>query len=108
MIYGSLVNPVTKTMSGSLRNIKEGLKCHLILNCDEKKLLSPKFQAWEMPALSTTEVLKGGIRNNVSPGNLFQMQSHFFFLIEVQLIYNIVLVSGVRHSDSVLLQIILH
>ena len=31
-----------------------------------------------------------------------------FFLIEVQLIYNIVIVSGVQHSDSVFLQIIFH
>ena len=32
-----------------------------------------------------------------SPGNLF-----FFFLIEVQLIYNVVIVSGVEKSDSII------
>ena len=32
----------------------------------------------------------------------------FFFNIGVELIYNVVLVSGVQHSDLVYLQIILH
>ena len=32
MIPGSLVSPATKMMSGSLRNSKEVLMCHLILN----------------------------------------------------------------------------
>ena len=32
----------------------------------------------------------------------------YSYLIEVQLIYNMILISGVQHSDSVFLQIILH
>ena len=33
------MSPVEKTLTGSLRNSKKGRKCHLILNCDEEKLL---------------------------------------------------------------------
>ena len=38
------------------------------------------------------------------------LNSYFFclFKIEIQLIYNIILVLGVQHSDSVFLEIILH
>ena len=100
------MNPVDKTVSGSLRNSKRGLKCHLILNCDEEWLLFHQILSWEMPVLSTIEGLKGGVRN-LPPGNLFQIQS-FFFLIDVQLVYNIASVSGVQHSNSVLLQMIFH
>ena len=35
---------------------------------------------------------------NVPPTSL--MSYHYFFLIEVELIYNIILVSGVQHSDT--------
>ena len=34
--------------------------------------------------------------------------SWFFFLIEIYLIYNIILVSGIQHSDSEFLQIKTH
>lgn len=41
MTSGSLVRPVTKKIRRSLRNSKKGLKCHLILNWDEKSRFSP-------------------------------------------------------------------
>lgn len=68
MTSGSLVCPVTKKIRRSLRNSKKGLKCHLILNWDEKSCFSPN------PKLSVTEVLKVVPRTTMSPGNLLQMQ----------------------------------
>ena len=42
------------------------------------------------------------------PHSLMHLSFIFFFLIEVQLIYNIILIAGVQHNDSKFLWIILH
>ena len=44
----------------------------------------------------------------VSISNLYVCIYFYSYLIEVQLIYNMILISGVQHSDSVFLQIIVH
>ena len=48
------------------------------------------------------------VKVNLNTSMITPLPSVRHFLIEVELIYNIILVSGVQHCDSIFLQIILH
>ena len=102
-----LVNPVENTVSGSLRNSKKRPKMSLDIELWWRKATVPPdfkfgrcqcylnkgFEKW-CQEHATWELI---------PNSVF-----FFFLIDVQLVYNFASVSGAQQSNSVLLQIIFH